>query len=119
MRSLPILLLGAAALGGCATMKVADTEGVGTARVSGDPAFSAGLPVQVLLRQVDGRRVDVRYSSIEVPAGRHQLLVDCRVAESGSTTRHALDAELFAGVHYRLVAIASTRSCEGVELESR
>ncbi len=104
---------------GCATLKLPDTQGLGTARVSGDPAFSAGLPVQVLLRQVDGRRVDVRYSSIEIPAGRHQLLVDCRVAESGSTSRHALDVELFAGVHYRLVAVASTRGCDAVELESR
>lgn len=115
----PLLLAFAAVLAGCATMRLPDTQGVGTAQVSGDPAFSAGLPVQVLLRQVDGRRVDVRYSSIEIPAGRHQLLVDCRVAESGSTTRHALDVELFAGVRYRLVAVASTRSCEGVELESR
>jgi hypothetical protein len=118
LRSSLLVAIGVA-LAGCATLRLPDPQGMGTARVSGDPAISAGLPVQALLRQVDGRHVDMRYSSIEVPAGHHALLVDCRVAETGATSRHALDVELESGVSYRLVAVATAQRCEAVELQSR
>ena len=104
---------------GCATYRVADTRGAGVAWVSADPVISAGLPVRVILRKIDARQVDARYSSAELPAGRHEFLVDCRVAETGAASRHMVVAELESGMRYRLVGIASSRRCDSVELEQR
>lgn len=84
--------------------------------VRADPAVSAGLPVQVRLRQVDGRDVSQGASAVELAPGRHRLLVDCRVAESGSVARYTLKVELAAGSKYRLVADANSRNCEAVQL---
>ena len=87
--------------------------------VRADPAVSAGLPVQLRLRQVDGVAVSWFAAAVELPAGRHRLLVDCRVAATRSTQRFALEAELEAGREYRLVARTSARDCDGVELAPR
>ena len=48
--------------------------------------------------------------------GRHVLLVDCRVAESGSLRRFTVEAELAPGRRYRLAADATARNCEAVRL---
>ena len=84
--------------------------------VRADPVVSAGLPVQVRIRRADGREVGLSSSQVELPAGGHELVVDCRVAESGSVRRFTIAAELEAGGHYRLVASANARNCEAVEL---
>ena len=81
-----------------------------------DPVVSAGLPVQLRLRQVDGRDVALSSSAVELAPGAHKFLVDCHVEESGSVRRFVVQAELDAGGRYRLVANASTRNCEAVEL---
>ena len=65
--------------------------------VRADPVVSAGLPVQLRLRQVDGREVGLSASAVELRAGRARLLVDCRVAESGSVHRFTVDGELEPG----------------------
>ena len=84
--------------------------------VRADPAFSAGLPVQLRLRQAGGHRIALHASAVELPAGHHSLLVDCRVLESGATQRFVIEADLAAGREYRLVARASARNCDAVEL---
>ena len=84
--------------------------------VRADPVVSAGLPVQLRLRQVDDREVGLGASKVELPPGRHALVVDCRVAESGSVRRFRVEEELLAGGRYRLVANTSARNCEAVEL---
>ena len=84
--------------------------------VRADPVVSAGAPVQLRLRQVDGQDVGLSSSKVELPPGKHTLLVDCRIAESGSVGRFTVEAELEAGGHYRLVANTTARKCEAVEL---
>jgi hypothetical protein len=90
------------------------------AHVSGDLRFTAGVPVSALLRQVDGRTLGLTESSVDLEPGQHQLLVDCKVQESGSTTRHSLDVEVYAGQRYRLVAETGPglRECTSVRLEA-
>jgi hypothetical protein len=115
----PGTLLAAALLAACATERLYDGPPLPRAQraiVRADPAVSAGLPVQLRLRQADGREVGITASAVELPPGAHELLVDCRVAESGSVRRFAVRAELEPGGRYRLVATASARNCEAVEL---
>ena len=87
--------------------------------VHADPVFSAGLPVQLRLRRAGDRAVPLRASSVELPPGRQSLLVDCRVLESDATRRFVVEAELEAGAEYHLVAQASARNCEAVDLVRR
>ncbi len=115
----PIVLFVALIISGCATYRLSGVPGTVAARVTADPVISAGLPVRVVLRQVDGRPVDLRYSSADLPPGRHEFLVDCRVAESGSDSRHVVTAELEPGGRYRFVGVATSRRCETVELRPR
>ena len=63
-----------------------------------------------------GRNVGIAASRVELPPGRHEFLVDCRVAETGSVRRFTVSAELDAGGRYRLVADATARNCEAVAL---
>lgn len=90
------------------------------ARISGDLRFTAGAPLSVLLRQVDGRTLGVSESSVDVLPGSHRLLVDCRIQEANSISRHTLQVEVLAGQRYRLVADAGPglRECTAVRLES-
>lgn len=108
--------------GGCATAQIYDGPALPKSEravVHADPALSAGLPVSLRLRQVDGRDVPLTASSVELPPGAHQLLVDCRVSESGATRRFTVAAELEPGGEYRLVATASARNCDEVTLQPR
>lgn len=90
------------------------------ARISGDLRFTAGSPLSVLLRQVDGRTLNLGENAVEVLPGTHQLLVDCRIQETQSITRHALEVEVFAGRHYRLSGETGPglRECSSVRLET-
>ena len=108
--------------GGCATEKAYEGPALPKSEraiVHADPALSAGLPVSLRLRQVDEREVPLTASSVELPPGKHVLLVDCRVSESGATERFTVAVELEPGGDYRLVATASTRNCEAVTLQPR
>ncbi|WP_129776592.1 hypothetical protein [Peristeroidobacter soli] len=90
------------------------------ARITGDPVVTAGSPVTVILRQVDGHDIGVTQTSVEVLEGKHNLLVDCRIAETKGGSRHALEVEVFGGRKYRLRAETgpALRECTGVTLES-
>jgi hypothetical protein len=78
---------------------------------------SAGLPVQVILRKVDDYEVPVSKTAVELRAGSHSFLVDCRVSEAGVVTRFEITADVVAGGRYRLVADATARGCRSVELQ--
>jgi hypothetical protein len=56
---------------------------------------------------------------VEVLPGKHHLLVDCRIAETQSVTRHDIETEVSAGRHYRLAAETSPglRGCTNVSVE--
>ncbi|MGH6782597.1 MAG: hypothetical protein ACREB5_10905, partial [Sphingomonadaceae bacterium] len=112
------LLIAAVLCAGCATERMVPATWPPGERavVHADPAVSAGLPVQLRLRKVNGRKLPLTASSVELPPGRHGLLVDCRVAATDSVRRFTVDALLEAGRNYRLVATASARNCEAVEL---
>jgi hypothetical protein len=114
-----LMLLALAVTAACTTQRAypgPELSPDASAIVRADPAFSAGLPVQLRLRQAGGRKIALHASAIELPPGRHSLLVDCRVLESGVTRRFVVEADLEAGREYRLVARASARNCDAVEL---
>jgi hypothetical protein len=117
------LFLTSFTLVGCPTAALYDGEKRGrdeVARISGDLPVTAGTPVTVILRQVDGRAIKFGTSSVDVLPGTHTLLVDCKIAETSSVTRHTVDAEVSAGSSYRLVAEtgAGLRECTDVRLEA-
>jgi hypothetical protein len=112
-----------AACSGCATVQLYDgprrtSEEV--ARISGDPAINAGLPVTVVLREVDNVALNVGQAAVEVLPGKHSLLVDCRIADTKRTDRHSIDAEVSAGRQYKLVAETGPglRECTQVTLQT-
>ncbi|MGH8242831.1 MAG: hypothetical protein ACRETY_05705 [Steroidobacteraceae bacterium] len=109
----------AALLAGCATERAYEGPRLPAeerAIVRADPVVSAGLPVQVRIRKADGRDIGLSASNVELPPGRHTLVVDCLVAETDALRRFTLETELAAGGRYRLVANATARNCEAVEL---
>ncbi|MFO7304781.1 MAG: hypothetical protein C0P74_004595 [Gammaproteobacteria bacterium] len=89
------------------------------ARISGDFHFTAGVPVSVILRKVDDYPLRFGERTVEVLPGKHRLLVDCRIAETSSTTRLSVDVEVYAGERYRLVAETGPglKECTSVSLE--
>lgn len=109
--------------GGCMTQQSYDGEKLSRddiAHISGDLRFTAGAPLSVLLRQVDGRALSVGENAVDVLPGSHSLLIDCRIRETDSTTRHALDVEVSAGRRYKLIAETGPglRGCTSVRLEA-
>jgi len=106
-------------LAGCATERAYDGPPLAPdarAVVRADPVVSAGLPVQVRIREADGHEVGLGASKVELPPGKHTFIVDCRVAETGNVRRFTLEEELDAGGRYRIVANATPRNCEEVAL---
>jgi len=91
------------------------------AHITGDLRVTAGSPLSLILRQVDGNTLSAGQSAVEVLPGKHELLVDCQVAETKSTSRHAITVEVYAGEKYRLVAETAPglRGCNDVALVSR
>jgi hypothetical protein len=87
------------------------------ARVQGDYKMRAGAPVSLLLRQVDGLTVDVRFSEVDLLPGTHSLLIDCVVA-GGAGGRHRLEVDLAAGRRYVIVSETGpgNRECTDVRL---
>ncbi|GFE81266.1 hypothetical protein GCM10011487_32660 [Steroidobacter agaridevorans] len=126
MKSIELSLLAIAALlaGGCMSVQLYDgpkRDRDEVARITGDPVVTAGSPVTVILRQVDGHDIGVTQTSVEVLEGKHNLLVDCRIAETKGGSRHSLDVEVYGGRKYRLRAETgpALRECTGVTLESQ
>jgi hypothetical protein len=109
-----LTLLGCESLRAYDGPKRADSD---LAHIVGDSRV-AGVPLAVILRQVDGADLGVRYNSVKVLPGAHSLLIDCTVTESKQTSRHHLDVDVDADVHYRLVANTGpgNRVCEDVQL---
>lgn len=86
--------------------------------ITGDTPLN-GAPLAVLLRKVDRRELGFSERSAEVLPGKHSLLVDCRIRETSSTSRHTLEVEVEAGGRYRLAADAAKglRGCVDVRME--
>lgn len=114
-----------ASLAGCATYAGYDDGAAPSpgqaATIGGDPRFSAGLPLTVTIRKVDGRTVGAQYSRVSVAEGKHVLLVDCTFAATRTTTRHELEVEVEPGGRYRLVAESApgNQRCGEVRMEAR
>lgn len=120
MASMTLLLM---SLGGCTTargyeggQRAADE----VAHISGDFRVTAGAPVSVILRQVDERVLSAGERSVDVLPGEHRLLVDCRIAETGSVSRHAIDVDVLPGRRYKLRAelAPGLRECTAVALDA-
>lgn len=119
-----LLALALTGLAGCMTQQAYDGPKLGkdeVAHISGDLRFTAGAAVSVILRQVDGRALNVSQSGVDVNPGSHQLLVDCLVRESGDTARFSLDVDVSAGRRYRLVPETGSarEGCVAVHLEAQ
>ena len=122
-KKLTVVAITAVLAGGCMSVQLYDgpkRDKDEVARITGDPVVTAGSPVTVILRQVDGHDIGVTQTSVEVLEGQHNLLVDCRIAETKGGSRHSLDVEVFGGRKYRLRAETgpALRECTGVTLES-
>ena len=95
---------------GCATVNLSeDGERAkdALAHIRGDYRVTAGLPVTVTLRSVDGIALKFWQSGADVSSGKHRLLVDCRVAAAEKLSRHELNVDVHAGEYYHFVAEAS------------
>ncbi len=95
---------------GCATVNLAEsgeTQPDAVAHISGDYRVTAGLPVTVTLRSVDGTALKFWQNAADVGSGKHRLLVDCRVPASEKLSRHELNVTVHAGERYYLAAEAS------------
>ena len=117
------LLAMAPLCGGCFSAQLYDgakRDRDEVARITGDPVFTAGSPITVVLRRVDERDIGIAQTSVEVLEGDHDLLVDCRLAENKSTSRHALKVTVYGGRSYRLRPEAGPglRECSSVTLEA-
>jgi hypothetical protein len=109
----------AAAAAGCGTYQAYEgpARPIGQlAIVRADPAVNAGLPVKVILRSVDGRKIGSGNSAVAVTPGPHRFLADCWLAATGGATRFEVEAEVEAGHEYRLEAEATPQSCSKVSL---
>ncbi len=108
---------------GCATVNLSEdgeTAKDALAHISGDYRVTAGLPVTVTLRSVDGKALKFWQSAADVGSGRHRLLVDCRVAENEKLSRHELNVTVHAGERYGFAAEASPhQGCTDVKFVNK
>jgi len=119
------ILLAIASLGlaGCATFQAYDgpaRPASETTIIRGDAKLRAEMPLALVIRSVDGRAVDLRYSSVAVTPGHHDVIVDCQAGGAmGATSRHHVEFDAEAGESYRLQADMrpGNASCERVYLE--
>jgi len=123
MKILSGVMLGALLCGGCATVNLSDdgeTAKDALAHIRGDYRVTAGLPVTVTLRSVDGKALKFWQSAADVSSGKHRLLVDCRVAAAEKLSRHELNVDVHAGEHYYFTAEASPhQGCTEVKFVAR
>jgi hypothetical protein len=123
LRTVASTLALACSVQGCMTAQTYEGERLArdeVARIKGDFRVTAGAPISVLLRRVDEQVLSLSQSSVDVLPGKHTLLVDCRVQETGSVTRYSLEQDFFAGRTYRLVAETGPglRECTAVRIEA-
>jgi hypothetical protein len=109
--------------GGCATAQLYDgprRSGDEVARITGDLRINAGSPLTVVLRQVDETPLNIGQNAADILPGKHRLLVDCRIAETGSVSRHSVEVEVSGGRHYKLIAETGPglRECTQVTLQT-
>lgn len=107
--------------GGCFSLRGYDRAELHEtpAHINGDYRVTAGLPVKVLLREVDDQPLKFWQHAADVSAGEHRLLVDCSVADGNHLSRHELNVDTDAGVTYRLRAEATSQSgCTRVYMEA-
>ena len=90
------------------------------AHISGDMQFNGNAPISVVLRRVDEHVLSVGQSAVDVLPGKHTLLVDCRIQETGGVSRFSIEHEFFAGERYKLTAEtgAGLRECTAVHIEA-
>lgn len=124
MRRLAVASLVLATLAGCGTARVYDgpkQPASELARIDGDPALNAGLPIAALIRKVDDKTIGVGYSHALVAPGKHLVLVDCLVKASHVTTRFELTLEASAGERYVLVpeSAPGNQNCADVHIHTR
>lgn len=111
------------ACGGCATAQLYDGQrrpADEVARITGDLRINAGSPLTVILREVDNTPLNIGQNAVEVLPGKHRLLVDCRIAETGNVSRHSIEVEFSAGRRYRLGAETGPglRECTQVTVQT-
>jgi hypothetical protein len=123
-RSVAVVLIALAfGLSACATFQAYDGPARPASEVAiirGDAKLSGELPLALVIRAVDGRAVDLRYSSVAVDRGHHLLIIDCQVGgATGSTTRHHVEVDAGGGESYRLQAEMQpgNGACKSVYLE--
>lgn len=108
---------------GCATVNLSeDGEKAkdALAHIRGNYRVTAGLPVTVTLRSVDGIALKFWQSGADVSSGKHRLLVDCRVAAAEKLSRHELNVDVHAGDYYYFEAEASPHEgCTNVRFHSK
>jgi hypothetical protein len=108
---------------GCATAQLYDgprRNADEVAHITGDLRINAGSPLTVVLRQVDDTPLSIGQNAVDILPGKHRLLVDCRIAETESVSRHSVDVEVSAGRRYKLVAETGPglRECTQVTLQT-
>lgn len=111
------------ACSGCGTAQLYDGPRLGgdeVARITGDLRINAGSPLTIILREVDDTPLNIGQNAVDVLPGKHRFLVDCRIAETDSVSRHSIETEVSAGRHYRLVAETGPglRECTQVTLQT-
>ena len=113
---LAVLLTGCAATPGYEGPRRAAGE---VAVVSASLPVTAGAPVTVRLRKVDGAVIAFGVWRVELEPGQHQLLVDCTTRDPDRTARFGLDVDVDAGTRYRLVPVVGSpqEGCTAVALE--
>jgi hypothetical protein len=108
MRRLLLPAVAALDLAACATFQAYEgpaRPAAETAIIRGDAKLRAEMPLALMIRSVDGRAVDLRYSSVAVTEGHHVVIVDCQVGGVGGTTsRHHVEVDAEGGESYRLQA---------------
>jgi hypothetical protein len=118
-----VVLAVVVACSGCATAQLYDgprRNNDEVAHISGDLRINAGSPLTLVLRQVDEVELNIGQNAVDILPGPHRLLVDCRIAETRNVSRHAVDVEVSAGRHYKLVAETGPglRECTQVTLQT-
>ena len=87
--------------------------------VSASLPVTAGAPVRVRLRKVDGTVLAFGIWRIEVEPGPHVLLVDCTTSDPERTTRHEVVFDAEPGARHRLIPVVGSprEGCTSVALE--
>lgn len=119
-----ILLMGIlAGLAGCGTERAyegPEKPMAEAALIVGAPQMTSGVPIKAVIRKVDNRVPKFGMSTMAVLPGRHEVLVDCVMANH-ATVRFPLVIEAEAGRQYVLRAESTpgNRTCADVKVDER